>query len=174
MTKDNEKIISFFTKNGLSPKRNHSILEIDGTVEDSLSSILFYTHPNQFLLSKYITDNELIEYGIEGAYGWLNEDGIFIPNISINSHLRNFNGSFEDYRIEDFDTIICKECSDSLMHLANWEYNQEVFLTCENLNYLKLLQEYLNCSNEYRELPQNYKMIIDEDIFGLIRTKENR
>ena len=80
---DAKLLLEYMILNGFSPRSYHNILELNQTVNNSLSKYL--KEYKQFLLSTKVNYQELLEHNIKGARGYLDRnDGIVIPK-SINN-----------------------------------------------------------------------------------------
>lgn len=174
-----EKLIDFFEKNGMSPKSNISILEIGANAENSLTRFLDEYYPYTFLLSKDVDSITLEKYNLDGAYGWIDEEGLCVPQTRENEHLKNSNGKFDIPKIEDFDTIVCETISDDLFQLAYLE-KMNIFLgnlklknSKKILNNYKEIKDALNSISELNGFIPNYDLVTDENEkeFAIIRRK---
>ena len=74
---DSILFLDYIISNGFNPENYDGILELFSSARKSMSREL--TDYNQFLLSRNLDYSELEEFGLNGALGYLNEDGIRIP-----------------------------------------------------------------------------------------------
>lgn len=77
-TKDDALLLlEYMVSEGFNPNNYERILELFQSAPDSISKYL--AKYNQYLLSKKVLYCQLEDYGIDGAYGYLTEKGIYVP-----------------------------------------------------------------------------------------------
>ncbi len=125
---------------GFKPENYNKILELVQGVQTSMS--LYLKKYNQFLLSEKVNNNELSKYGIIGSYGYLNSNNIYIPEYLINKKENTPS-------INDFDVIIARDISSSLVNLHT--FNQDKYIgTCIDIR-----------SKKYKTTLEFYKMLLN-------------
>ena len=72
-----KKFLEYLESQKFNPEFYEKILELNQGVDTSISS--FLEGDNQFLLSTKVDYQEVIDSGIRGAYGYVREDGIYVP-----------------------------------------------------------------------------------------------
>lgn len=108
-------LLEYMVTEGFNPNNYNKILELLQSAPDSISKYL--AKYNQFLLSKNVIYPQLEDYAIEGAYGYLTEEGIFVPKTLEND--RHFleeapkvpykRHSYSYPQIDEFDVTIFLE-----------------------------------------------------------------
>jgi len=111
--KDSLLMLKYMVSEGFNPEDYERILEVLQSAPCSISKELTYLD-NTYLLSKNVRYDELDRYGIDGAYGYLEDKNIFVPKTLFNDE-RFLNNSiktlFPKYgygvpTIDEFKTII--------------------------------------------------------------------
>ena len=72
-----KQFLQYLESQKFNPEFYEKILELNQGVDTSISSLL--KGDNQFLLSTKVDYQEVIDSGIRGAYGYVREDGIYVP-----------------------------------------------------------------------------------------------
>ena len=117
---------------GFDPDRYLYMLELFQSAKGSISQ--FLKPYRQYLLSKQVKYSELDQLGIDGAYGYINEDGIFVPKSQVNDDrflyalLKRLytSHSYECPTMDDFDAIIANGTSPYMNNTSN--FNQDKYL----------------------------------------------
>lgn len=126
--RDSLLMLEYMISEGFNPNDYERILEVLQSAPLSLSKDLREYNP--YLLSKEVVYSELDEYGIDGAYGYLEDSEILVPKTFENDSRFLSNRLYKKHsygtpRIDDFGAIICLE--DSLEEKAN-----EIYKTINN------------------------------------------
>lgn len=154
--------------NLLSTFDNQYILELGKSAPNSMSQFLKdYRH---FLLSSSINYPELIQLNLEGAYGWLSADGLFLPHVSDNNHLLPtsktsiaHSNPYDIPSISDFDTVICEGKSDDLLNIAFFNFNLYLGFCTANKKEAKKAKTYLTSLLFYLNYYQQNKYVLAND-----------
>lgn len=125
--KDSLLMLKYMLSEGFNPNNYERMLELLQSAPLSLSKNL--TEYNPYLLSKKVVYSELDEYGIDGAYGYLEDSEIMVPKSIYNddrflySPVRRLypKHSYGVPTIDEFGTVIFFE--DSLEGKTNEIYN---------------------------------------------------
>lgn len=72
-----KQFLEYLESQKFNPEFYEKILELNQGVDTSISRLL--EADNQFLLSTKVDYQEVIDSGIRGAYGYVREDGIYVP-----------------------------------------------------------------------------------------------
>ena len=72
-----KQFLEYLESQKFNPEFYEKILELNQGVDTSISS--FLEGDNQFLLSTKVDYQDIIDSGICGAYGYVREDGIYVP-----------------------------------------------------------------------------------------------
>lgn len=113
MDNNNLILLDYIKNYGFKPNEYYGILELFQPVKYSISQYL--GGYNQFLLSKFVTYRELDSVGINGAYGYLDNNGGIIVSKTLENDERFLNNmvlslykrhSYDIPTINDFETII--------------------------------------------------------------------
>lgn len=117
---------------GFNPDKYLYILELFQSAKGSISQ--FLKSHRQYLLSRQVEYDELEQLGIDGAYGYINEDGILVPK-TIDNDIRflyeplkrlYIPNSYECPTINNFDVIIANGTSPYMNNTAN--FSQDKYL----------------------------------------------
>lgn len=113
MDNNNLILLDYIKSYGFKPNEYYGILELFQPVKYSISQYL--GEYNQFLLSKFVTYRELDSVGINGAYGYLDNNGDILVPKTLENDERFLNNmvlslykrhSYDIPTINDFETII--------------------------------------------------------------------
>ena len=176
---DTKLLLEYMILNGFSPRSYHNILELNQTVNNSLSKYL--KDYKQFLLSTKVNYQELLEHNIKGARGYLDRnDGIVIPkSIMGDDYFKTINpelldgsrGRYKSPDVNDFYYVISNGfySNDQLLDLINtFKYNicERFFglvVDRNSYNYYKVLISFKYLFDFIkRELNDNYVMESDK------------
>lgn len=125
--KDSLLMLKYMISEGFNPNNSQRILELLQSAPLSLSKDL--TEYNPYLLSNKVVYSELDEYGIDGAYGYLEDSEILVPksiyndNRFLHTPVRRLypKHSYGTPTIYEFGTVIFLE--DTLEGKTNEIYN---------------------------------------------------
>ena len=125
--KDSLLMLKYMVSEGFNPNNYKRILELLQSAPLSLSKNL--TEYNPYLLSDKVVYSELDEYGIDGAYGYLEDSEIMVPKSIYNDNHFLYSPEKRLYQkhsygtptIDEFGTVIFLE--DSLEEKTNEIYN---------------------------------------------------
>lgn len=125
--KDSLLMLKYMVSEGFNPNNYERILELLQSAPLSLSKDL--TEYNPYLLSDKVVYSELDEYGIDGAYGYLENSEIMVPKSLYNDDHFLYSSekrlcqkhSYGTPSIDEFRTVIFLE--DSLEEKSNEIYN---------------------------------------------------
>jgi hypothetical protein len=190
MAKTNQELlIEFYEKNGLNPNRNVRIVEL-GThsVEESFTLVARRTYDQVFLVSEFITGEDLKRYNMEneGANGCLRDGELSYTSGPANSHVMPYEerssipGGLSKKTlivpsIDEFDTIIALQSNiklSELLKLPNNGEDHQLFIGF--IAPMELLKQYV-CY--YKEFADNLTSrgskcdLIQDGQFGLIRRR---
>ena len=110
---------------GFDPDNYIYMLELFQSAKGSISQ--FLKPRSQYLLSKQVKYEELNQFDIDGAYGYLQEDGILVPRTLVNDNrflyapVKRLHTphSYNCPTITDFDVIIANGISSYMNNTAN-------------------------------------------------------
>ena len=116
---------SYLLMNGFNPNKYDKVLEI-GTREKQAISKKFIG-PEIFLLSEDLDYSGMVELGLFGARGYIDNDGINIPrSIETDSFMRyhgapilRIGSTLSSSTLSDFDAIICPATYERLLYLLS-------------------------------------------------------
>lgn len=125
--KDSLLMLKYMISEGFNPNNYERILELLQSAPLSLSKNL--TEYNPYLLSDKVVYSELDEYGIDGAYGYLEDSEILVPKSIYNDNHFLYSPvkrlypkhSYSAPTIDEFGTVIFLE--DTLEEKTNEIYN---------------------------------------------------
>jgi len=125
--KDSLLMLKYMISEGFNPNNSERVLELLQSAPLSLSKNL--TEYNPYLLSDKVVYSELDEYGIDGAYGYLENSEIMVPKSIYNDNhflyspekILYSKHSYDVPTIDEFETVIFFE--DSLEEKTNEIYN---------------------------------------------------
>ena len=125
--KDSLLMLKYMISEGFNPNNYERILGLLQSAPLSLSKDL--TEYNPYLLSDKVVYSELDEYGIDGAYGYLENSEIMVPKSIYNDNRFLYSPAKSLYQkhsygapsIDEFETVIFLE--DSLEEKSNDIYN---------------------------------------------------
>ena len=153
--------LSYIITEGFDPNNYANILELFQSANASMSQ--FLTPYNQYLLSRQVNYDELDKLNIDGAYGYLDENGILVPKTIYNDarFLQSRENSMYKRHgygcptIENFDVIIGNGNSQYTRHAAHLPQDQYLGFCMDkdsaNLeNSLKLYEHLVELINSYR------------------------
>ena len=115
---------------GFNPNNYYNILELFQSARGSMSQ--FLRQFSQYLLSNQVNYDELDKIGINGVYGYLYSDEIFVPK-TIEHDIRFLytpvkslykKHSYGIPRIYDFDVIIANGTSPYMYNTVNYEIDK--------------------------------------------------
>ncbi len=117
---------------GFDPDNYLYILELFQSAKESISQ--FLKPYRQYLLSRKVKYDELEQLGIDGAYGYINEDGILVPKTHFNDDQFLYTPTKRLYTphsyscptMDDFDVIIANGISPYMNNTAN--FSQDKYL----------------------------------------------
>lgn len=117
--------LKYIEEYGFNPDNYHNILELFQPARGSMSQ--FLRQYKQYLLSRQVNYDELDEVGINGAYGYLDSNGIIVPK-TLENDRRFFppvkslytKHSYGTPSIHDFSVIIAKEVITSNLILNDY------------------------------------------------------
>lgn len=115
---------------GFNPDNYLYILELFQSAKGSISQ--FLNPHRQYLLSRRVEYDELDQLGIDGAYGYFHEDGIFVPKSIVNDERFLHMAVRRLYTphgygcptMEDFDVIIANGTSPYMNNTANFDQDK--------------------------------------------------
>ncbi len=155
-----------------NPDNYKGILELGQSVPSSISQ--FLTEYKQYLLSKKVDYDRLEEFGIEGANGYLEYNGICVPKSLKNDNYFIDNAPKVPYArhgynipsINEFDSIVCEGRTIDLFN-ACW-HDADIFIGyCTNLSNERELEFNRNAFNQYLDSVDvtnfEYEMMKDTD-----------
>ena len=176
---DAKLLLEYMILNGFSPRSYHNILELNQTVNNSLSKYL--KDYKQFLLSTKVNYQELLETNIKGARGYLDRnDGIVIPkSIMGDEYFKTINpialdgsrGRYKGPNVNDFYYVISNGyySNDQLLDLINtFKYNVHerffgLVVDRNSYDYYKVLISFKYLFDFIKkELDDNYVMESDK------------
>lgn len=141
---DSLLMLKYMISEGFNPNYYQRILELLQSAPLSLSKDLKKYNP--YLLSKKVNYQELEDYGIDGAYGYLEDSKILVPKTFYNDNhflhqpIKSLYNRYS-YSIpstEDFDTVVFFE-DFSEDNLSNETESKIIFNAVENsLNFKNL------------------------------------
>lgn len=114
-----------------NPNNYGRILELGQSVPNSMS--IFLKNYRQYLLSSDVQYHELDEYGIDGAFGYIKQNEIFVPKSLENDEHFIYNApkslfprhGYDYPTINKFDSIICEGLNANLLDIVG--LNQDKF-----------------------------------------------
>lgn len=120
-----EMYYSYLLMNGFNPKKYDKVLEIGTKEKKALSSKI--VGPETFLLSDDLDYSKMVELGLFGARGYIDNDGINIPkSIETDSFMRyhgapmlRIGSTLSSPTLSDFDAIICPATYERLLYLLS-------------------------------------------------------
>lgn len=186
-------VLEYMLSNGFNPNNSKGILELLQSAPESMSKYL--KNYNQYLLSNKVKYNELENYGIKGACGYLDGEGINVPK-SLESDayfydspiLRIKRIGYKLPSLDEFDTIIFSGLWDRLetpriLQLAKYDdFNRLFGFACDfhdeqlsqKLKIFKLFLETLNDhSNKEFEIVHDTVSRKNKELF-LIKEKDKK
>jgi len=131
---------SYLLMNGFNPKKYDKVLEVGTTERKALSSKII--GPETFLLSEDLDYSRMVELGLYGARGFIDNDGINIPkSIETDSFMR-YHGfpilrrgtNFSNPTLNEFDAIICPATYDRLFYLLSTKKDMFIGVCMDSLD----------------------------------------
>ena len=152
--------LDYLLNNGFCPDKYKTIWEFNGPAKESISQ--FLTDYNPYLLSKKVKHSELIELGINGSVGFLNEEGIVVKDSFSNKNrllYSQISGIYQDHSYEypdvsKNDVMIANGINTYMDNLVN--YKQDKFIGyCMDSDDPNLLYAFNRYKKLYRDLTHN-------------------
>ncbi len=148
--------LEYIESKGFDPNNYNYILELVQSAPGSMSQ--FLSGYQQYLLSRLISYPELDELGIDGAFGYVEENGICVPKMLRNDDRFLYTPSKKIKKhgygcptIDQFDVFIANGVCPYLPNVAN--FSQDKFLGfCMDKNDENLLDSISFYENLLREL----------------------
>lgn len=137
--KDSLLMLTYMISEGFNPSNYERILELLQSAPLSLSKSL--TEYNPYLLSDKVVYSELDEYGIDGAYGYLENKEIVVPKTLGNDNRFLYTPSKSLYQKHSYGTPSIDEF-EAVMFL-------ETSLVNNNDKIYKAIQNSLGVNNQY-------------------------
>ena len=172
--KSNENTIYFLgylLENGFNLNNYSGILELGQSVPNSLSRYLAVY--NQYLLSRKVDYNELTQYGINGAYGYVEHEEITISKPLMNVHhilcdVPYKGHSYSYPSVSKFDSIICHGYSEDLAQALKLKQDKYFGLCIDKSQIDQKFTHFYRLLVAMKHYLDNYELITDED------TKSNK
>ena len=171
----NSKIfLDYILNNGFYPEQYKTIWEFNGSAKESISQ--FLTDYNPYLLSKKVKQSDIKKLGINGAIGYLNDEGIMVKDRSskrdrlLYSQIRGVyqEHSFEYPEVNKNDVMIANGFNTYLDNLVN--YRQDKFIGyCMDSHDPNLLYTFNRYKELYNALSHNIygtEYVLEQDTYN--------
>ena len=155
--------LDYIKSYGFDPNNYKYILELVQSAPKSMSQ--FLKEYKQYLVSSKVNYEELDKIGIDGAFGYLFQNGLLIPKTIANEDRFSKRINYSYPTTQDFDVIIANGTSINLLNTTNFSHDKYIGFCMDSYDE-NLDSSILSCKMLYDELEKkssdNYVILHDK------------